>query len=307
VSSRAAPFVLLGTITLLWGTTYRATAIGTSHASALMFGALRSVPAGLALAAAILVARPQRPSRRGVLLGAASGLLMVAFWIFAISEGVDRAGAANAAVLVNSSTLFVALLARLFLGERLAVRQFVGVAVGFGGIVVMFSSELTISGNGRLLSGMAIALLGGIAWGSGTVLVKWLSREERSLDALALAGLQYAVGCPVLLAIAFATKGTGGTDWGSGGFWGAAAYVGLGAIGGTLCYFLVLRLMHATEVSAALLLVPIVAVLVEIFRGHAPDGITFVGMAIAITGVAAVTLPSRNRRDLATEPVLPRS
>jgi len=307
MGSRAAPFLLLGTITLLWGTTYRATAIGTSHSPALMFGALRSVPAGLALVLAMLAARPQRPSRRGFVLGAASGLLMVAFWIFAISEGVARAGAANAAVLVNSSTLFVAVLGRLFLGERLTPRQIAGVVVGFAGIVVMFSSELRLSGDARLLSGMAIALLGGIAWGSGTVLVKWLSREERSLDALALAGLQYAVGVPVLVAIAFATKGTAGTDWSSGGLWGAVAYVGLGAVGGTLCYFLVLRLMDATRVSAALLLVPVVAVLVEIARGNTPAGITFAGMAIAIVGVAAVTLPARSRRDLATEPVLPRS
>lgn len=307
MGSRLAPAALLGTTTLLWGTTYRATAIGTSHSSALMFGALRSAPAGLALVVVMILARPQRPSRRGAVLGAASGLLMVAFWMFAISEGVARAGAANAAVLVNSSTLFVAILGRLFLGERLAVRQLAGVAVGFAGIVVMFSSELTLSGGARLLTGMAIALLGGIAWGSGTVLVKWLSREERSLDALALAGLQYAVGCPVLLAVAFAAKGTGGTDWSSGGFWGAVAYVGLGAVAGTLCYFLVLRLLHATEVSAALLLVPIVAVLVEIARGNPPGGITFVGMAIAIAGVAGVTVPTRTRRDLATEAVLPRS
>src|SRR5581483_9948074 len=95
MASRGAPFVLLATTTLLWGTTYRATAIGTSHSSALMFGALRSAPAGLALVVVTILARPQRPSRRGAVLGAASGLLMVAFWMFAISEGVARAGAAN--------------------------------------------------------------------------------------------------------------------------------------------------------------------------------------------------------------------
>jgi drug/metabolite transporter (DMT)-like permease len=307
VGSRAAPFLLLGTITALWGTTYRATAIGTGHAPALVFGAVRSAPALLAALLVIAVARPQRPTRRGLLLGGLSGLLMVTFWIFAISEGVARAGAANAAVLVNSATLFVAVLSRVFLHERLLRRQIAGVLVGFGGIVVMFSSELSFSGGARVLSGMAISLVGAVAWGSGTVLVKWLADEERSLDALALVGLQYAVGCPVLLAIAFATKGSGGTDWSSGGYWGAVVYVGLGAIGGTLCYFLVLRLMQATEVTAALLLVPVVAVIVEIARGNPPDAVTFVGMAIAIVGVAAVTLPARSRSDLGTEPVLPRS
>jgi drug/metabolite transporter (DMT)-like permease len=305
--SRFAPVALLGSSTLLWGTAYRATAIGTSHSSALMFGALRSAPAGLALAVVILVVRPQRPSRRGVVLGGASGFLMVTFWIFALSEGVVRAGAANAAVLVNSSTLFVAVLGRIFLDERLTGRQIVGLLVGFAGIVVMFSSELRLSGDARLLSGMAIALLGGIGWGAGTVLVKWLSREEPSLDALALAGLQYAVGVPVLLAVAFATKGTAGTDWASGSLWGGVAYVGLGAVAGTVCYFLVLRLLEATQVAAALLLVPVVAVVVEIARGNTPPGVTFVGMAIAIAGVAAVAIPARSRHDLATDPVLRRS
>jgi drug/metabolite transporter (DMT)-like permease len=302
MGSRAAPFLLLGTITALWGTTYRATAIGTGHAPALVFGAVRSAPALLAALLVIAVARPQRPSRRGLALGGLSGLLMVTFWIFAISEGVARAGAANAAVLVNSATLFVAVLGRVFLHERLTPRQLAGVLVGFGGIVVMFSSELSFSGGARVLSGMAISLVGAVAWGSGTVLVKWLAQAERSLDALALVGLQYAVGAPVLLAIAFATKGTGGTDWSSGGYWGAVVYVGLGAIGGTLCYFLVLRLMQATEVTAALLLVPVVAVVVEIARGHPPGAVTFVGMAVAIVGVAAVTLPARPGRELEPMP-----
>jgi O-acetylserine/cysteine efflux transporter len=290
--SRSAAF-LIAAIVLLWGTTYRATAIGAEHAPPLVFGALRTVPAALALALVVALVRPRRPTTRGTWLAAASGLGMVTFWVFAITEGVSRAGAANAAVLVNSSTLFVALLSRLFLAERLAARQLVGLVVGFGGIVVMFSSELTLSGDARVLSGMAIAVGGGIAWAAGTVLVKWLARWESSLDPFALAGLQYLVGAPLLLAVAFGAKGTHATDWTSTALWLAVAYVGLGAVGGTLCYFLVLRQLEATQVAASLLLVPVVAVVVEIVRGHAPGAVTFVGMAIAIVGVAGVTLPAR--------------
>jgi drug/metabolite transporter (DMT)-like permease len=307
MASRGTTALLLLTPILLWGTTYRGTAIGTSHAPPLIFGALRSVPAWLAMLAILLVRRPQRPEQRGVLVGAATGLLMVAFWIFAISEGVDRAGAANAAVLVNSATLWVALLSRLFLGERLAARQLFGLLVGFAGIVLMFSSELDISANARVLTGMAIALAGGAAWGTGTVLVKWLAYQEESLDAFTLAGLQYLVGCPLLLVVALATKGTDGTDWSSAELWGAVMYVGLGAIAGTICYFLVLRVMDATRVASAILVTPVIAVLIEVTRGTVPAAVTFVGMAVTIVGVALVTIPARTRSVLVEEPVLPRS
>jgi drug/metabolite transporter (DMT)-like permease len=307
MASRGTTALLLATPILLWGTTYRGTAIGTSYAPPLVFGALRSVPAALVVLAVLAVRRPRDVRRRAVVVGGITGLLMVAFWIFAISEGVDRAGAANAAVLVNSATLWVALLSRLFLGERLVARALFGVFVGFAGIVVMFSSELHLSGDSQVLSGMAIALAGGAAWGVGTVLVKWLSYREESLDAMTLAGLQYAVGCPLLVLVAFGAKGTEGTDWSSAAMWGAVAYVGIGAIAGTICYFLALRVMDATKVASAILLTPVIAVAIEIARGEVPTAVTFVGMAVTVVGVALVTLPAQSRPALVEEPVLPRS
>lgn len=299
----AAPFLLLGITLFCWGTGYRGTAIGAEHTSALMFAALRTLPALAIGPAIVLLNRRRLPRRRLALLTAANGLLMVTFFVGALSEGVVRAGAGNASVLVSTSPLFVALISRPLFGELLPWRRVLGLLLGFAGVVVMFSSELHVGGGG-IAVGMAIAVLAGLAWAVGTIVVK---RATPDTDPLVVAGLQYSFGGPILVAAVFAAHGTGRTEWSSAGLWGAVAYVGIGGLLGTIAFFAALRFLSATQTTTVQFVVPAVAVLVECVRGDVPAAVTFVGMALAVVGVGLVNVPVRNRRSHVTEPVLPRT
>jgi drug/metabolite transporter (DMT)-like permease len=295
VRSRALPLLLLAVPLLAWGTGYRATAVAETHTPALTFAALRAIPSIVVGLLLLGIYRGRVPRGRSGLLMAANGLLMVSLFVWALTEGVARAGAANTSVLVSTSPLFVAILSRIAFDEGLPPRRVAGLVCGFAGVATMFSSELRIGG-GQVALGMAIAVVAGLAWATGTIVVK---RAGRGLDPVSVTGLQYVVGAPILFAVAFAARGTEGTEWSSGELWAATAYVGIGGLVGSLAFFAALRLISATETTTVQFAIPVVAVLVEVIRGNTPSAVSFAGMALAVAGVGLVLAPGRVRRVVA--------
>jgi len=143
--------------------------------------------------------------------------------------------------------------------------------------------------SGDLALGIGLALLAGIGWAGGTMIVRRLVVRKASFDFVGLTTVQYLAGSPPLIALALGVEGVHGTDWGSSGLWGGTLWLALGSSAvATLAFFMALRWLDATRTSSSQFLVPVVAVVVETVRGHAPGGLVMVGMALAIVGVALV-------------------
>ena len=283
-----------------WGGGYTATSIATDHTSGLMLAGLRTLPTLAVLPLALLLGARLPKGRDAVVSAVVSGLLVVTVFFIGISEGTHFAGAANAAVLISAAPLWVALLARLFLGERVRPAALAGLLLGFAGIVLMVSRQLGGSHRaGDLALGIGLALIAGIAWAAGTMIVRRQAVRDPKLDFVGLTIAQYLAGSPILIIVAFAVKGTGGTDWGSGDLWGGTLWLALGSSAlATVAFFMSLRWLDAAQTSSAQFLVPVVAVIIELVRGHAPGGLVLVGMALAIAGVALVVAGERARSPL---------
>lgn len=283
-----------------WGGGYTATSIATDHTSGLMLAGLRTLPTLAVLPLALLLGARLPKGRDAVVSAVVSGLLVVTVFFIGISEGTHFAGAANAAVLISAAPLWVALLARLFLGERVRPAALAGLLLGFAGIVLMVSRQLGGSHRaGDLALGIGLALIAGIAWAAGTMIVRRQAVRDPKLDFVGLTIAQYLAGSPILIIVAFAVKGTGGTDWGSGDLWGGTLWLALGSSAlATVAFFMSLRWLDAAQTSSAQFLVPVVAVIIELVRGHAPGGLVLVGMALAIAGVALVVAGERARSAL---------
>ena len=280
-----------------WGGGYTATSIATDHTSGLMLAGLRTLPTLAVLPLALLLGARLPKGRDAVVSAVVSGLLVVTVFFIGISEGTHFAGAANAAVLISAAPLWVALLARLFLGERVRPAALAGLLLGFAGIVLMVSRQLGGSHRaGDFALGIGLALIAGIAWAAGTMIVRRQAVRDPKLDFVGLTIAQYLAGSPILIIVAFAVKGTGGTDWGSGDLWGGTLWLALGSSAlATVAFFMSLRWLDAAQTSSAQFLVPVVAVIIELVRGHAPGGLVLVGMALAIAGVALVVAGERAR------------
>lgn len=304
--SEARATLLLATSVVIWGCTPRVTAIGGPHAGALMLTALRAAPTAIVLGLAWPILHYSLPRGRANWIGTViSGLLMVGVFLAGFTEAIVRAGPGNAIVLASTAPFFVAILGRILLGERLSLATAVGLVVGFGGVVLIVSSQLGASGNGNDIAlGMMCALAAALGWAAGTLVVKDMLTKDPGVDLVGLTTGQYVVGGIVLLLVAFASEGSGETDWSSGDLWLSIAFISVvGSAIATLAYFGALRRLSATRTTAWTFLSPVVAVLLEIVLGHTPKPIVLVGMAVTIVGVAIVNAaPQRTKSEAVDAP-----
>ncbi len=282
-----APLLLLTPGVFFWGSSFWSTTMAVEHAPAIMVAMLRTAPVGVLILLLPLLGIPFLRGRM-LFMSAVTGVLSVGVLDAALSISTDLAGPGNASILINSSPFWVLLLGFLFLSERISAVGLIGLVAGFAGVVTMVSSQLGGDvGTLRLVGGMAIALVGAVSWSICILWVKAEAQRNAELDLVQLSLHQFAFGSAPLIVIAFAWKGAGSTDWGSGALWGNVAWLvlGAGAIA-TITFFMALKRLSATATASSQFLVPAVAVVIEIGRGHSPTGVTLAGMAITIVGVA---------------------
>mgnify|MGYP006293187755 CR=1 FL=1 len=200
-------WLLLALPVCFWGGGYTATAIATEHTSGLFLATLAALPLMM------LVTRSRLPRGEALAGAALSGLLVVTLFFVGISEGTRLAGAANAAVLISAAPLWVAVLGRLLLGERIRRAALAGLLLGFTGIVLMVSHQLGGDhDSGDLALGISLALLAGIGWAGGTMIVRRLVVRKASFDFVGLTTVQYIAGSPLLIALALGVEGVTAED-----------------------------------------------------------------------------------------------
>jgi drug/metabolite transporter (DMT)-like permease len=238
-----------------WGAAYVPSAWLVETWPPLIAAGARLGTAGLVLLG-VLVALG-RPWRAGVGAVAVGWLALTQTVLFygATFWGIAHAGAGLSAVLANTDPLFVAMLAAVVLGERLARAQWLGLVVGLSGAGIVVWEEPAWPPQ---VSGDALVVVGGaLAWGVGTVIA---ARGVRGRgDPLALAGWQMAVGGGVLVVVGALVEGVPG-----GGLREAALVAGLAIFGSAAplgLFYLALAQGPAAEISAWFFLVPVVGVL----------------------------------------------
>lgn len=102
---------------------------------------LRFLVASAALAAYAAVIRLRLPRLRDLPVVALCGFLGISVYHTALNYGELTVTAGSAALLVNTAPVFTALLAALFLGERLRVWGWLGIGVSFTGAALIGVGE----------------------------------------------------------------------------------------------------------------------------------------------------------------------
>ncbi len=278
------------------GVVYPVTDAALHHTSPVMIATLRALVGGVVLTAILPLMRSRLPRTRRLWLWAlAIGFGNTTLTQVGISVGTDRAGAAVASVLLNSSPFFVALIARFALGEAITRLRAAGLVIGFAGVLlVVFSDPGNIAHGSRLAIGFALGLLGALGWAGGGLGMRVLTRREPDLDIAGITAAQFLAGGVPLIPLALLAGGT--TDWGRPSLELQLAYLILG--GQVLVYLgfnAALSRWPSTRVYAWTFLVPAVAVVVEAFRGALPGFEATVGIAVVILGVAIVNHPRAER------------
>ncbi|MFG1791087.1 DMT family transporter [Nocardia sp. NPDC049149] len=135
---------------------------------ALAFG--RLLTASVALVAILIVTGEGMPARgawRGILI---SGVLWFGVYMVALNWGERYLDAGTAAMVINIGPVLIALLGGLVLGEGFPARLMAGIAVSFGGAIVV---GLSNSGGGSAaILGVVLCLTAAAAWAVAVVAQK---------------------------------------------------------------------------------------------------------------------------------------
>jgi drug/metabolite transporter (DMT)-like permease len=188
------------------------------------------------------------------------------------------------AVLFAIYPLVIAIMAHFFLpGEALTRRKLIGVAIGFGGIGVIFSEDLTaIAGEGVML-GSVVMLLSPVAAAVGSLVVK---RWGAKVHPLSITSVPMLITGALVGLLAAGVENTAEIDLNAGS---VAALFYLAVIGSAVSftlYFWLLQHFPATRLALIAYICPILAVAIGVLRGEPLTGRMLLGAAVVLGGVA---------------------
>src|SRR5437763_1997394 len=137
----------------IWGSTWLFIKLGLANLPPLTFAGIRFLLASIILSALILARGVRWPRKRAEwIVIAIVGLLQFSLNYGLVFWGEQRIPSGLAAVLQSTFPAFGLVIAHFYLpDERITGKKVIGVLLGFAGVAVIFSDQLTIAGEGALL------------------------------------------------------------------------------------------------------------------------------------------------------------
>ena len=282
---------------LLWSTGWVVARASADHADPLTFLCLRFLLAGLVLALIALQARVVWPRGRHALHAMISGVFTHAIYLsgvwWSIRHGLPSVVSGLLAAIQPIAT---ALFAPALLGERISVKQWCGILLGFVGVTLVLEPKLFNVSVDQLEANLALIGINAVGMIGVTIGSFYQKRFIPSGDLRSVSVLQYIGALALLLPLAYALEPMH-IEWTPTMIvvmaWSVLA-ISLGAIG------LWLFLIREGEVSRAAALIylipPTVAVEAFVLFDEVLDRTQAVGMALTVLGVALTTMRAAQKR-----------
>lgn len=281
----------------LWSTGFIGARYGLPFAEPFTFLALRmGVVVAMLMVAAMLLrsAWPRAGSDYGHLV--IVGLLVHGCYLGGVFSAVyHRVPLGLTALVTGLQPVLTAMLAGPLLGERIAPRQWAGVALGLCGVALVVAGKYGMELPDP--TGFAWLLLALVGISTGTLYQK---RHCTHIPMVAGGVVQYAATGLLFLLLAFALE-TRQVQW-TGQFVFALAWLALvlsvGAIG---LLYLMIRHGEASRVASLFFLTPPVTAVMALVLFDEPLGaMAIAGLAVAALGVALVVRAPRQAAPVAT-------
>jgi drug/metabolite transporter (DMT)-like permease len=270
---------------VLWSTGFIGAKLGLPYAGPLTFLALRfGIVAAFMAAVSLAAGAPWPASWREAGHTALVGVLIQGVYLggvyFAIAQGLS---AGLAALVVCLQPVLTAAFSRLALGERVTLRQWLGLALGLLGTVLVVGNDLAF--DARQLAGLAavVAALFGITF--GTLHQK---RFCAAVDLRTATAIQNGTAALPMRALALLSEPMT-ISW-TPEFVFALLWLCLVlSVGATILLLLLLRRDAASRIASLFYLVPpVTAFMAYLLFGESMGIAALAGMGLAAAGVALV-------------------
>ena len=277
---------------VMWSSGFIGAKLGTQEASTPTFVAWRSLFAAGMLLAAVLLLRRRWPSQGEVTVQGTVGFLSQGVYLSGVVGAVGFGVSAGTTALVAAlQPLLAAALAGPFLGERVRLRQWVGLIVGLVGVVLVVGGDMRVSEqvppeSAAPLWAYAMPFVGMAGLVAATLLERRMSLKTKLETPLDVA---LAIQCTVsTLPFAIMAMFWGGLEPPGGGqFWLAVLWgVVFATFGGYGFYWLNLKLSSVARVSSLIYLTPpTTMVWAYLMFGESVGLFAISGLAVCFCGV----------------------
>ena len=297
-------WLALGTVYILWGSTYLGIKYAIDTIPPFLMGSLRFLVAGGVLYLLAIRTGDTRGDQVGgrqwlaalviggaLLVGGNGGVIL--------AEQYAPTGVV--ALLVATAPLWMAVIDRVVFGRRLPVLAIVGLLIGFSGVAFLIGWP----GAGRInLFGAALALAAPVCWASGSVFTRHVKLPKRPLVA---AGMEMLWAGLVFAMASILTGELGRLHWQHVSTTSIVALlylIVLGSLVGFSAYVWLLRSAPLSLVSTYAYVNPVVAVILGgIFLGEAINARLLIAGGIIILAVALIVVARSRAASQARVPV----
>ena len=297
-SASLAILVPFAIVTLIWSSTWIVIRDQLGVVPASWSVTYRFLLAGVAMAGFAIARRESfRFDRTGWAFALAVGVLQFCLNFNFVYRAEMFVTSGLVAVVFALLLVPNALLARVFLGQRLGRQLLVGSGVAVAGVVLLFIHQARLDPRGPTASmiGIGFTLLACLAASSANVLQATETAKRYPMcSTLAVAML---AGAAVDAVIAWTIAGPPAVEWRLG-YWLGIAYLALAA--STLAfplYFNVLRVIGPAKAAYSSVIVPVIAMgLSTMFEGYRWTPLAIGGAALAMVGLGIALTARRPNR-----------
>ena len=287
----------LGTIYVVWGSTYLAIRVMVEDIPPLLGAGLRFVVAGGILYAWVAIRRPasaRRISRRQLAAAGVVGVLLMFGGNGLVTLAEQEVPSGLAALLIASEPLMIIVLRGTVGRERVPGTTLLSVAIGFVGVAL-----LVLPGDrpeGAPLGWSLLVVLAALLWASGSFAA---SRMDRPTDLLTTTAWQMLLGGAAMVVVGLAVGEAGEVHLAEISLDSAAAFVFLifvGSIAAFTAYNWLLQHVAISTVSTYAFVNPVIAVFLGwLILSEEVTVFVLAGTAVIVAAVAFVVMSSAEK------------
>jgi drug/metabolite transporter (DMT)-like permease len=298
VSERSAlkPYLAMAALALIWGVSFLLIKVAVHDMSPTVLLLLRSASGLLGLAVIVkAMGRPLIGPGWRARLGSFAFMAItnaIVPWI-AIAWGEERISSGLASILNSTTTLWTAIIIYWAMpSERPSIVNYIGVVLGFAGVVILVLPDLTTHGVSANFFGTVAVLVASLSYALNAI---YQRTRMRSVSVFDISIGQLAAATVFAIPLAIPSLPSVHVAWQS-----LAAVLALGAAGtgvAYLLYYFVMNSLGAVRAAGVTFLVPITAVFWGVVLLHETVSLPIVvGMVVILAGILLTNLRRGERR-----------
>ncbi|PYB77854.1 DMT family transporter [Rhizobium wuzhouense] len=297
--------LLFSSTVLIWGTTWIAIALQIGPVPVLVSVFYRFATAALILVAALVVTRRLKvPTRAQQPFVLAQALCLFCCNFLCFYHAASYVPSGLISVVFSLATIYNAVNARLFFGDRISPRTLLAAALGATGLVLLFGVDILFSLNPDSWKGIGLSALGTLFFSLGNMASRRNSASGIAPITANAWGMSY--GALALLALIFLT-GTPIVAPPTLTYFGAMLYLAaIGSVVGFTTYLMLVSRIGSQKAAYATVLFPVVALtLSTLYEDYHWTLLSGLGLLMTLAGNAVMFAKLPTRKAVLVDEKLP--